>query len=141
MICDATQLKCASRIVVAVKGLIYSKIYTVSSATNKKYKKGKINNLMNSDTGKIDSFIWQLPHVTCIPFLLMTSSYTLYTFLGHIFWIAVLVIFFSLSIIFYLTKWTYKVNERRRKDEDNRSDCLSEIIDNIRVIKMNSWIN
>jgi hypothetical protein len=34
-----------------------------------------------------------------------------------------------------------KLNEERKKDDDKRSSVLSEIIDHIRVIKMNSWIS
>jgi ABC-type transport system involved in cytochrome bd biosynthesis fused ATPase/permease subunit len=49
------QLVAASRVAAAVKGLIYSKIFRVSSATNKKFKKGDLINLLTEDAGKINA--------------------------------------------------------------------------------------
>ena len=54
MMSDTVQLVAASRVTAAVKGLIYSKIFRVSSATNKKFKKGDLINLLTEDADKIN---------------------------------------------------------------------------------------
>lgn len=137
--CDGLQVKTTGKMRRSVKGLIYSKIFTLSSATNKKFKKGDINNLVESETGKICRFFWELPHIAGLPMVITTCCYTLYTLIGHIVWFAVLIIAITLFAVSCLVKFTSKLHEKKIKDEDSRSNCMSEIIDNIRVIKMNSW--
>jgi ABC-type transport system involved in cytochrome bd biosynthesis fused ATPase/permease subunit len=63
------QLRAASRISAAVKGLIYSKIFKVSTATNKKFKKGDLINLLTEDANKMSEFIWKIPNTTSLPML------------------------------------------------------------------------
>ena len=125
----------------SVKGLLYSKAYTGSSATNKKYGKGELINLINSDASTITMMAWLASELVCVPLELAVTSYTLYCFIGHVYWYALIVTVVSFIINYYSGIWVDKFYEKFRKHSDSKYNCLSEIIDNIRVIKMNSWIN
>jgi len=50
------QIKNSNRSNVSMMGLVYSKIYNLSGS-NKQYGKGAINNLIDSDTDKIQDFV------------------------------------------------------------------------------------
>jgi len=141
MTCDSTQLKLAAKARVATKGLIYSKIYKVSSATNKKYDKGKISNLINNSTHQIARFLWELPHITSIPMLILSCCYTLYTLVGAITIFALLIVILMITLTYFLNRFTQKFYKKRCKNDENKSSVFSEMIDNIKVIKMNSWIS
>jgi len=52
---------------VGIQKLLYSKIFSISSATNKKYKKGELNNLIESDPYTVCEIIWYIPNVSSFP--------------------------------------------------------------------------
>lgn len=81
----------SNNLTVSIKGLLYAKLYTISTSTDKKYGKGEMTNLIDNDSWTISHIAWLLPQLVSIPFLLITSSYTLYMFVGHVFWFAVIV--------------------------------------------------
>ena len=95
MTVDRIQLKVASRVYVGIQKMIYSKIFRISSATNKKYKKGDLNNLINSDSSKIAKILWELPHITSLPFLLTCSCISLYNIIGYVAFYAVAIVLFT----------------------------------------------
>uniref|UniRef100_A0A7S3KSB4 Uncharacterized protein n=2 Tax=Euplotes crassus TaxID=5936 RepID=A0A7S3KSB4_EUPCR len=116
-------------------------MYKMSDANNKKYQKGKMHNLMGQDCGRVCHLVWQIPHMTSMPMLILTTFYSLYLFVGHIVWIPVTILFASLALCYCILIFNIKLEKKRRKDDDNRSTILSEIIENIKVLKMNSWVN
>ena len=72
--------------------------------------------------------------------LAFVCFYSLYSVIGGIMWISFAILMASLFVCYYMLTWVNKFNEERKKDDEKRSSILSEIIEHIRVIKMNSWI-
>lgn len=123
----------------ALAGLIYNKILRVSSATNKSFNKGDIVSLIQIDANKIEFLFETLPNVSRIPFLLVFLIITLYMFVGMTFAVAIgLIIMFGITN-YFLAKWSAAVQKKRMKKVDKRTNCISEVVDNIRLIKFNSW--
>ena len=139
MAVDRIQLKVASRVCVGIQKMVYSKIFKISSATNKKYKKGDLNNLVNSDPDRMARLLWELPHITSLPFLLVCSCASLFNVIGYVAFYAVAIVLFTCFCTFYICKLTEKLWKQIRKNSDERSNVLTEIIENIKVIKMNSY--
>ena len=139
MAVDRIALKLASRVSVAIQKVVYSKIFRISSATNKKYKKGDLNNLVNSDPARIGRFCWELPHITSLPFLLFCSCVSLFNVIGYVAIYAVCIVIFTCFCTYYICKFTENLWKQIRKNSDKRSNVLTEIIENIKVIKMNSY--
>ena len=81
-----------------------------------------------------------LPHVSRIPIVLVYALCMCYYYFGWTFYSA-FTILFSVSIINYFIA---KVSARRSKvclkKKDKRLDMMAEVINNIKVIKLNSWI-
>jgi ATP-binding cassette, subfamily C (CFTR/MRP), member 1 len=125
----------------SIKGLVYAKLFKISSATNKKYDKGILNNMMNLHPDRICNFIGTIPYFLNSPINLVISSYTLYFFIGNVTFYVLFFVSVILVLEFIIYKFTQKLRKNIYKNEDSRSNILSEIIDNIKVIKMNSWIN
>ena len=137
---DTAQLRCASRIVASVKGMIYSKIFKMSGSTNKRFKKGEMQSILNHDAGQICSIVWQVPHITSLPALAIACFYSLYQVVGHIVWLSVIVNISVVVLCYFIVKIVCKMNEKRRKQDNKNSNLLNEIIEHIKVIKMNSYI-
>lgn len=81
---DHLQLQNANTLRSALNGIIYRKIFRFSSATNKKFKKGDINNLIDKDLEKACLLMWQIPHMVNIPSVVLMCTFTLYTIVGHL---------------------------------------------------------
>ena len=122
---------------VSIMGLIYSKIYRISGS-NKKYSKGTINNIIQSDSSEIQNTIWMLPSAASTPFSVIINCYTLYTMVGWPFMVAVIITILLSTLTYFVSKYVIRWYENNRKQMDERANYLNEMIENIKVIKMNS---
>ena len=131
--------KTSIAIKIGLQKLLYSKLFKISAATNKKYSKGDLNNLINSDPEKIFWFMCSFTHFVSIPLVVTVHCIILYSFIGIVFVYAFLLMLATTIIFFYLFKISESVWEKVMANNDARSRILTEIIENIKVIKMNSW--
>ena len=83
----------------SIMGLIYTKIYKISGS-NKKYSKGTINNIIQSDTNEVQEVVWMIPQVSSSVFGLLMNSYALYLIIG-ISSIIVILITIALTVFTY----------------------------------------
>jgi ABC-type multidrug transport system fused ATPase/permease subunit len=134
------QLKIGVQANQALSGMIYSKILKVSSATNKFYKKGDIVSYIQVDAPKVIFLFDTLPEVSRIPFLLIFLIISLYMFIEMTFLAAIGVVVVFGVLNYYIAKWTALIQIDRMKKFDKRTNRISEVIDNIKLIKFNSWI-
>lgn len=124
----------------ALTGLIYSKITRISPATNKFYKKGDIISFIQVDAPKVTFLFDELPDVSRVPFLLILLMISLYMFIGNTCFAAIGVIAIFAVINYYLAKFSAKVQVKRMTKLDKRTNRISEVVDNIKLIKFNSWV-
>jgi len=135
------QLKIGVQASQALTAMVYSKIMRVSSATNKVYKKGDIISFIQVDAPKVTFLFDTLPEVSRVPFLLVFLLISLYVFIGLTFLAAIGIILIFGVINYYIAKWTANIQVDRMKKLDKRTNRISEVIDNIKLIKFNSWID
>ena len=83
----------------SIMGLIYTKIYKISGS-NKKYSKGTINNIIQSDTSEVQEVVWMIPQVSSSVFGFLMNSYALYLIIG-ISSIIVILITIALTVFTY----------------------------------------
>lgn len=95
MTSDYLQLKNGNRVKIAVNGFVYKKIFKFSNSTNKNLKKGDINNLSDVDTERVYRLIYIIPQVINIPLAILMCTFTLYTIVGHLCWVALLLVMIS----------------------------------------------
>jgi ABC-type multidrug transport system fused ATPase/permease subunit len=137
---DTVQLRCASRMVASLQGMIYSKIFKMSGSTNKRFRKGEMQSILNGDAHQISSIVWQAPHISSLPALAFACFYSLYKVVGHIVWLSVSSLLICIVLCYFIIKIVCDMNEKRRKQDNKNSNLLNEIIEHIKVIKMNSYI-
>ena len=134
------RMQTSRHILTALSGLIYSKILRISSATNKKFKKGQINNLVGIHSRRVKMLFMKISDFCNAPFSVIAASYSLYRVIGNIFWYVLGIMIINAGITYLFTKHFMRLYTRAIKIEDKRSNLIAEIIENIKVIKMNSWI-
>ena len=125
---------------VSLMGLIYSKIYKISGS-NKKYSKGTINNLIQSDSTQVQSLVYMFPWMYNTPLSIVINLFTLYSLVGMAFVVSLIILTLFSFIIYYGRKLVQNWNEKRKQQMDIGSDYYNELIENIKVIKMNSLID
>lgn len=103
--------------------------------------KGTINNLIDSDTSEVENFIWMLPYMCSTPLFITLSCWTLYTLIDKACIVAILIVIGLTYALTYVKKFASKFQEKLWKNADMRSNIMNELIENIKIIKMNSWID
>ena len=104
----------------ALISLIYDKIQKISSATNKKHKKGDIINFISVDARKLVFLSEQLPICAKFPFQLVIAIVLLFYFFGLGFFSGLAIIIFSIITNFYLAKLTGYLQQNIMKAKDIR---------------------
>ena len=124
----------------ALIAIIYDKVFTLSSATNKKFSQGEIINFINVDVDKIPNLTILLPLVSRFPIQLGFSIVLLIFYFGFSL-LGSLGVGFLLSFFgFIIAKIKAKVQIKMLKEKDKRMRTTTEVVNNIKTIKLNSWI-
>jgi ATP-binding cassette subfamily C (CFTR/MRP) protein 1 len=123
-----------------VVAICYNKVLRCSSATNKSFSQAEIINFIQVDAMKIFFLAWVFPIVARLPIQLIFSlSYLIY-FLGYSIFGAFGIAFVLVFINFFLAIIGQKVQKVVLKRKDERMRFTTEFINNIKIIKLNSWI-
>jgi len=112
----------------------------VSSATNKNFSQGEIINFISVDVDKIISLVRILPLVSRFPIQLVLSIVLLYSYFGYSLFCGLGCGFIFFFINYLFAKARANFQEKTLKEKDGRMRTTTEIINNIKVIKLNSWI-
>ncbi|CAI2364032.1 unnamed protein product [Moneuplotes crassus] len=136
MLQNTQQLRCGERVGAAVSSLAYSKIFRIREG---KYQKGQLQNMIDDDCVRISNVFHEATQIAIMPMLIVTTFFYLYLYIGHIIWIPLGIIIAGAVFVYFVNIFVAQLEKRKRKDDDDRATVLSEIIDNIKVLKMNSW--
>ena len=96
--------------------------------------------MTQNDAGRIFFIFETLPNVSRLPFVLCFLIISLYFFIGYVFLAAIGIVIFFCVINYFLAKWSAAIQKRRLKTMDARIQKVTEVVDNIKLIKFNSWI-
>lgn len=123
-----------------VVAITYNKVLKCSSATNKNFSQGEIINFIQVDASKIFFLAWVFPVVARLPIQLVFSITFLIYYLGYsllgAFGIAIVLV----VINFFLAILGQKIQKVVLTRKDARMRYTTEMINNIKIIKLNSWI-
>ena len=128
-----------SKIAHGMQGLIYSKVFKVTSSSNKKFGKGELNGLVNRDPFAISHFIHQCSVALTMPFAIISALFNLYLIIGYIVVYALAAILLNAIAMYGYLKVRSRMFQALRKHFDERGNALIEMVENIKVIKINSY--
>ena len=122
---------------IELKNLIFAKILKLSPSIN--LNSGEIYNFVQLDSYKLCKLIINFPNIFSIPLLLLAYNYLLYKFIGISFVIGVVVMIIFLIINYYYRTQFSKYLNQHMKKSDLRMKVTTEMINNLKVIKLNGW--
>lgn len=122
-----------------VAAITYNKILRCSSATNKQFAQAEIINFIQVDAAKIFFLAWVFPVVARLPLQLIFAISFLIYFLGYSLLGALGVSVVLVVINFFLAIIGQKVQKVVLTRKDQRMRYTTEMINNIKIIKLNSW--
>ncbi|CAM5999084.1 unnamed protein product, partial [Sphagnum balticum] len=144
-ILGAYQLCCVEmtsvRINSALTSVIYRKMLKLSPSSRRKYTAGEINNFFGVDVDQICAFVNMANALYVGPLNLIISIYILWQILGP----SALTLFAVLLILSPATSFIMSKTEAIWKEymqfKDKRIEKLSEILNNMKMLKLFAWEN
>ncbi|OMJ20339.1 Metal resistance protein YCF1 [Smittium culicis] len=128
---------------ISVRATLIPAVYTKTLSLRSDYflnsSVGKITSLMSSDASRVSSFFDIFHLVWSIPFQIVFTLYLLYKTIGVSAFVGLVVIVLSIPINSKLIKKAMKSNRSLTIFKDERIKLISEMISNIKIIKMFSW--
>ena len=125
----------------ALIGLIYEKQTRVYPSSGSGFTSGQIINFVQTDSNKLFFFASQLAMVANMPFLLLAAIGLLFYFLGVSFISGIVVFVVSFYVNAYLARLSAKFQRPYMKCQDRRVSLTTEALNNIKMIKLYSWID
>ena len=122
---------------IELKNLIFEKILKLSPTIT--LNSGEIYNYVQIDSYKLCKLMINFPNLFSIPLLLVAYNYLLYRYIGISFVIGVFVMIIFLIINYYYRTQFSKFLKLHMKKADLRMKVTTEIINNLKVIKLNGW--
>ena len=122
---------------IELKNLIFSKILKLSPSIN--LNSGEIYNLVQIDSFKLCRLIMNFPNLFSIPLLLFAYNYLLHQYIGLAFVVGIVVMIIFLIINYYYRTQFSKYLKLHMKKSDLRMKVTTEMINNLKVIKLNGW--
>ena len=123
----------------AITGLLYKKLHSISLTSLHEFKIGKVINLMANDLNDIDSGAIFLGTMILCPYLIILGTLILWGYFG----ITCLIGLVSSVLFLYgqirLSNKTVEPRKENKLLTDDRIKYTNEIIENIRLIKMYAW--
>ena len=120
-----------------LKNLIFDKILKLSPSID--INTGEIYNFVQIDSNKICKFVINLPNIFSIPIMLFAYNYLLYQYIGISFIPGVIVMLIFLIINYYYRTRFSKYLKLHMKKSDQRIKVTTEMINNLKSIKLNAW--
>ena len=123
----------------SLKAMLYRKNFKMTSATNKDFSAGEINNVVMNESNRIWTFIWEGPAYFECAFYLITGTYVVFTQIG---WCGLIMVFFSLGrmLIQYIKgKTESAIGEKLRGKREKRNLYINESFNNIKTVKLFGW--
>jgi ABC-type multidrug transport system fused ATPase/permease subunit len=124
----------------ALIGLIYDKQMRLSSATNKNFTQGEIVTFVQIDAQKLIYLASQLPAIATLPFTLTLCFTFLFKYMGISFFAGIGVFILSLVVNIAISRCNARNQKKYMKLTDARVGVTTECLNNIKMIKLYSWI-
>ena len=120
--------------------LIYNKTLKLSPATNKEFSQGEIINFIQVDSEKLCEVAFWFPPIARLPIQLIFSVVFLLYHFGYYLLVPVGVATFMIIFNYFIAKWLARLEAYSLERKDKRMNIITEVMSNIKIIKLNSWI-
>lgn len=123
----------------SLTGVIYNKSLVLSNETKQASTTGDIVNLMSVDVQRLQDLTQNLQIIWSGPFQIILCLVSLYNLLGNSMWAGVCIMIIMIPLNGVLARYQKKLQRTQMKNKDERSRLISEIMNNIKSLKLYGW--
>ncbi|CUM68582.1 uncharacterized protein PRCAT00006309001 [Priceomyces carsonii] len=121
--------------------LVYNKSLILSNETKQESNTGDIVNLMSVDVQRLLDLAQNLQVIWSGPFQITMCLYSLHGLLGNAMWAGVVIMIIMIPLNATFARYQKKLQKSQMKFKDERSRLISEILNNIKSLKLYAWEN
>ncbi|GMM31438.1 ATP-binding cassette glutathione S-conjugate transporter [Martiniozyma asiatica (nom. inval.)] len=125
----------------SLTSLIYEKSLNLSVEAKQQKSTGDIVNLMSVDTQRLQDLCQNLQLIWSGPFQMILCLISLYNLLGNAMWIGVFVLGVTVPLNTAIFRYQKSLQKTQMKVKDERTGLISEILNNIKSLKLYAWEN
>ncbi|KAM7277127.1 hypothetical protein ACFE04_018993 [Oxalis oulophora] len=133
--------KLGLRLKAALNSHIYKKGLVLSSRSRQSHTNGEIINYMSVDIQRMSDFIWYINTIWMLPVQISLAIYVLYTNIGLASFVALAATLIVMACNIPITRFQKKYQSMIMEAKDDRMKATSEILRNIKAIKLQAWDN
>lgn len=123
----------------SLTSLIYQKSLNLSIEAKQAKSTGDIVNLMSVDTQRLQDLCQNLQLIWSGPFQMILCLVSLYQLLGNAMWIGVFILGVTVPLNTAIFKYQKTLQKAQMKVKDERTGLISEILNNIKSLKLYAW--
>lgn len=123
----------------ALTSVIYDKSLTLSNEAKQASNTGDIVNLMSVDVQRLQDLVQNLQIIWSGPFQITICLYSLHGLLGNSMWAGVAIMIIMIPLNGVIARYQRKLQMTQMKYKDERSRLISEILNNIKSLKLYNW--
>ena len=123
-----------------INGLVYDKIFRFNLLNKSKHTVGSIVNLIQSDSQKISNLVYLAVFISNL-IALFSGIYLIYFYAGSIAYIILAVFILGVTSSTIFVRYRIKIVTTLLEIKDQRVQSLTNVINNIKFIKMKAWEN
>ncbi|SCU87103.1 LAFA_0E04720g1_1 [Lachancea sp. 'fantastica'] len=121
--------------------VIYQKSLSLSSEASAASSTGDIVNLMSVDVQRLQDLTQWGQIIWSGPFQLILCLISLYKLLGPSMWVGVVIMIVMIPMNSVIIRYQKKLQKIQMKNKDERTRIISEILNNIKSLKLYAWEN
>lgn len=123
----------------SLTALVYQKSLNLSIEAKKAKTTGDIVNLMSVDTQRLQDVCQNLQLIWSGPFQIILCLVSLFNLLGNSMWVGVFILFITVPLNTRIFRFQKKLQKEQMKVKDERTGLISEILNNIKSLKLYAW--
>ncbi|CAN3364922.1 metal resistance protein Ycf1p [Diutina catenulata] len=127
------------KIKTSLTSVIYDKALVLSNETRQESTTGDIVNLMSVDVQRLQDLVQNLQIIWSGPFQIILCLYSLHGLLGNSMWAGVFIMIIMIPLNAVIARYQKKLQRSQMKFKDERSRLISEILNNIKSLKLYAW--
>ena len=132
-------IECGHRAHTALKTMLFKKDLRMSNATNKDFSEGDVSSIIMGETGRVWTFIWEMPSYIECPFNLIVACYFTFHYIG---WYGFIVVIFTIGQFFmgyFRGENECQVEKEKHEKHCKRMGHINESFHNIKGVKLYGW--
>ncbi|KAK6461643.1 P-loop containing nucleoside triphosphate hydrolase protein [Scheffersomyces coipomensis] len=123
----------------SLTSVIYNKALVLSNETKQESTTGDIVNLMSVDVQRLQDLVQNLQVIWSGPFQIFLCLYSLHGLIGNSMWAGVFIMIIMIPLNAVIARYQKKLQKTQMKNKDERSRLISEILNNIKSLKLYGW--